>query len=214
MPKSFELANLLRDLEYIILGTEIHSFLFKVFPPREGLLILEPGCGSGKFGLSYALKGCEVILLDIDPEMVNYARRLRGALNSFLGSPLATQIRVGNIFRMPFADDHFDLVFNEGVSHHWPDEQKRQGSIDQMARVSKDVVIVIGNNGANPHEVEKWESQEFGYKGMPPKARFFTPEELEDRLKKAGLKRINVEGITPGRIEDSVLIAGYGRKGG
>jgi len=150
--------------------------------------------------------------LDIDYEVVNYARRIRGALNSLLGFPLPVQIKVGNIHRMHFAENTFDLVMNEGVPQHWLDEEKRQGSIDQMVRVSKDTVVVIGNNGGNPIEVEKYRNVEFQYKGMPPKAKFFTPDELETRLKKAGLKNVNVEPISPRRIEDSILIGGFGRK--
>jgi len=55
-------------------------------------------------------------------------------------------------------------------------------------------------------------SFDFTYEGMPPRRKCFTPDELEMRLKKAGLKGIKVEGITPGRIEDSYLIGGYGYK--
>jgi len=212
MPKDFSLQNLFRDLEYTIFGTEVHSFLFRIAPLGDESVVLEPGCGCGKFGLAYAMRGCEVILLDIDHEVVNYARRIRGALNSLLGFPLPVQIRVGSIFSMRLSNSSFDLVFAEGLSHHWTDERRRQGSIDQMVRVSKDTVVVIGNNGGNPIEVEKYRNVEFQYKGMPPKAKFFTPDELEMRLKKAGLKRVQVEGISPGKIEDSVLIGGYGRK--
>ncbi len=212
MPKDFSIQNLFRDLEYTIFGTEVHQFLFRIAPLGEGALVLEPGCGCGKFGLAYALRGCEVILLDIDHEVVNYARRIRGALNSLLGFPLPVQIKVGNIHRMHFAGNSFDVVFNEGVPQHWPDEEKRQGSIDQMVRVSRDYVIVIGNNGLREEEQEADRSFDFTYKGMPPRRKCFTPDELETRLKKAGLKKVNVEGISPGKIEDSILIGGYGRK--
>ena len=214
MPKDFSLQNLMRDLEYTVLGTEAHNFLFRIFPPVEGVLVLEPGCGSGKFGLAYALNGCEVIMLDVDPQVIEYARRLRGALNSLVGSPLATQIKKGSIHRMSFADDHFDLVFNEGVSQHWTDENRRQGSIDEMARVCKNIVVVMGNNGTNPREVEEDKTVKFGYMGMPPERKCFTPDELEMRLKKAGLRNIQVEPVTPGRLEESYLLAGWGRKGG
>jgi len=212
MPKVFSLRALLQDLEYTIHGTEVHGFLFRVAPLKEGSLILEPGCGCGKFGLSYALCGCEVVMIDIDPEVIAYARRIRGALNSLVGSPLSTLIKVGSIHRMKFSDNMFDLVFNEGVPQHWTDEQKRQGSIDQMVRVSRDMVMVIGNNASNPFEVDKYKDVDFTYMGMPPRVEFFTPDELEMRLKKAGLKNVNVEPISPGRMEDSVLIGGYGRK--
>ena len=212
MAKDFTLPHLFQDLEYTTFGTEVHVFLFKIFPPEEGKMVLEPGCGCGKLGLAYALKGCEVILLDIDHEAVNYARRIRGALNSLLGFPLPVQIKVGNIHRLHYADNTFDLVFNEGVPQHWTDEEKRQGSIDQMARVSKDTVVVIGNNGLREEEQHVDKTFDFKYKGMPPRRKCFIPDELEMRLKKAGLKKVNVEGVSPGKIEGSYLIGGWGRK--
>jgi len=212
MPKDFSLLNLFKDLEYTIFGTEVHTFLFRIFPPKEGSMVLEPGCGCGKFGLAYALRGCEVVLLDIDHEVVNYARRIRGALNSLLDFPLPVQIKVGNIHRMHFGDNTFDLVMNEGVPQHWTDEEKRQGSIDQMARVSKDTVVVIGNNGLSEEEQHVDENFNFTYKGMPPHRKCFIPDELEMRLKKAGLKNVNVEPVTPGLIDNSTLIVGWGRK--
>ena len=214
MPKDFNLKNIFQDLEYTLFGTEAHAFFFKVAPLGENSIVLEPGCGSGKFGLAYAMRGCEAILIDVDPEVVNYARRIRGALNSMLGLPLPVQIKNGSIFFMRFADSSFDLVFNEGVPQHWTDEKLRQGSIDQMARVSRDYVIVMGNNGLRKEEQYVDDVFSFTYKGMPPHRKCFTPEELEMRLKKAGLKRVQVEGVTPGKkIEESVLICGYGRKG-
>jgi len=214
MPKNFALTNLFQDLRFVVFNAPIHVFLSKIFPPGEGKMVLEPGCGSGKLGLSYALRGCEVVLLDIDYEAVNYARRIRGALNSLLGFPLPAQIRDGNIHRMHFADSSFDLVFNEGVVHHWPDEERRQGSIDQMVRVSRDMVIIMGNNGLREEEQKQDRERDFSlsYKGVAPHRKCFTPDELEVRLKKAGLKKVNVEGVDLGRIEDSYLIAGYGRK--
>ena len=212
MPKPLELGNMLKDLEYSIFGTPVHAWLFKIFPPHEGMVTVEPGSGCGKFSLMYALHGCEVYMLDVDPEVVTYARHVRNALNALRGFPLPTSIKIGSIFRMKFSDGFADLVFNEGVPQHFPDEDKRQGAIDQMARVSKNMVAVIGNNGLKAEEQEMDREFEFTYMGMPPHRKCFTPDELEMRLKKAGLRRIQVEGITPGRIEDSVLIGGYGYK--
>jgi len=213
MPKSLDLKSLFTDLEYTIFGTEAHKAFAKCLPQVDGITtVLEPGCGSGKFGLMFALLGCEVIMLDIDPEVIRYARRLRGALNELNGSPLATQIRVGNIHKLRFADNSFDYVYNEGVSQHWVDEKLRQGSIDEMVRVSRNMVAIMGNNGLNPTEKEADEKVNFGYKGMPPKRKCFTPEELEMRMRKAGLKNVHVEAVLPGDIKNCYLIIGYGRK--
>jgi len=212
MPKDFTLPNLFRDLEYTIFGTEAHVWLFKIAPLEDGSMVLEPGCGCGKFGLAYALRGCDVILMDIDHEVADYARRVKKALNSLLGFPLAVTVRIGDIHRLHYEDNTFDLVLNEGVPQHWPDEEKRQGAIDQMARVSRDYVIVMGNNGLREEEQKADREVNFGYKGMPPRRKCFTPDELEMRLKKAGLKKVQVEGVTPGPIEDSYLVGGWGRK--
>jgi len=212
MPKDFNIQDLFQDLEYTLFGTEVHAFLFKVFPPEENKRVLEAGCGCGKFGIAYALAGCDVTMIDIDNEVANYARRIRDAANSLNGHAAVTFIRNNDIFKMTYEDDSFDLVFNEGIPHHWPDEERRQGCINLMTRISGDTVIVIGNNGDNPIEVEKYGNMEFTYEGMPPRTKFFTPDELGMRLRKAGLKNVNVEGVTSGRIEDSTLIGGYGRK--
>jgi len=213
MPKDFDIQNLFRDLEYTLFGTEAHAFLFKVFPPGENKRVLEAGCGCGKFGIAYAMSGCDVTMMDIDNEVANYARRIRDAANSLNGHAAVTYIRNGDLFKMTYEDGSFDLVFNEGVPQHWTTEELRQGSINQMSRVSRDTVVVMGNNGLREEEQLVDKSFDFTYKGMPSRRKCFTPDELEMRMRKAGLKRVNVEGISPGKIEDSYLIGGFGRKG-
>jgi len=212
MPKGFELNNLFKDLEYTIFGTEAHAFLFKVFPPGENKRILEAGCGCCKFGIAYALAGCDVTMIDVDEQVLDYARRLRDAANSLNGHTALTHIGPGSIHRMQYLDNPFDLVFNEGVPQHWTTEELRQGSINRMVKVSRDTVIIMGNNGLREEEQLVDKSFDFTYEGMPPRRKCFTPDELEMRLKKAGLKHVNVEGVSPGKIEDSYLIGGYGRK--
>ena len=212
MPKDFNLKNLFQDLEYTIFGTEAHAFLWKIFPPTKDATVLEAGCGCGKFGIAYALAGCPATMFDIDPQVVAYARRIRDAVNALSGSSIVAHIRIGDIHSMTYPDGFFDLVFNEGVPQHFPDEDRRQRIIDHMVRVSRNTVVVIGNNGLRLEEQEADKSFNFTYMGMPPRRKCFTPDELEMRLKKAGLKGVQVEGVTPGNIESSYLIGGYGRK--
>ncbi len=212
MPKDFGLTNLYKDLGYTIYGTEAHQLLFSLLPPAQGVRVLEPGCGCGKFGLSYALQGGIVTMLDFDPEVVLYAKMLLRALDALRETRLLASIHQGNIHCMSYPDGLFDLVFNEGVPQHWPDEERRQGAIDAMARVSRNLVVVIGNNGANPREAEEDRTRTFGYKGMPSGRKCFTPDELKMRLKRAGLNLVEVQPVTPGPLEDSYLLAGWGYK--
>lgn len=218
MSKELSLENLYKDLGYIILGNYVQDFLFSIFPPQDEIDILEPGCGSAKFSLAYALAcayalaRCRVVALDIDPEVIDYATRLRGALKALVGGfycrPL---IGLGDIHHLNCADNRFSLVFNEGVPQHWRDEERRQGAINEMARVSKDMVVIIGNNGLNLKEQEIDRTFQFGYSGMPPTRKCFTPDELKERMGKAGLTEIKVEPLD-GSWQDATLLAGWGRK--
>lgn len=220
MPKDFSLPNMVQDLHYAVNGTYVHQWLHSVCPPREGLTVLEPGCGCGKFGLSYALKGAHVTLFDIDQEVVEYCHRLKKALDvlregafHFAPFPLSTEIMVADLFTQgPYAHTA-NLVFNEGVPQHWPDEEHRQGCINRMATWAKPggLVVIVGNNGNNPRELETDRSMKFTYEGMPPQRKCFTSLELVQRLEKAGLRQVQTAylGGGPG---DAILIAGWGRK--
>ena len=229
MPKEFSLPNLVGDLHYIVFSTYVHEWLFGVCPPRPGLAVLEPGCGSGKFALSYALKGGDVNLFDIDEEVVRYARRLKSALEVLADNHLDAHIWQGDIFAFEENWGVYDLVFNEGVPQHWPDEgvpqhwpdEKRQGCIDRMARWAKPggLVVIVGNNGHNPQEQETDRAFKFTYEGMPPTRRCFTREELETRMAWAGLKDVQVAPLgvpdlqhLPVRWTAATLLGAYGRK--
>ena len=187
--KDSELPDLIKELESIAHGSETYTFLRKIMSPQEGKLVLECGFDYGSLGLAYSMRGCEVILIDPNPERVGNARKLRGALNSLQGFPLPVMIRVANIDRIHLSPNFFNLVFNVGVIQRFSDKARRQRIIDQMAKVSSDYVVVIGDND--------------------PKT--FEPDELETLLKKAGLKHVGVEPITPGKLSGSSLVAGYGR---
>lgn len=205
------LDNMMLDLNYVVRGTYVHNFLFTLFPPKNGAKILEPGCGSAKFTLSYALKGCQTWAIDIDPEVIKYAKKLVKALDDLTGFLYPPTIKLGDIHQLEFSDNSFNLVFNEGVCQHFIDEQERQNSINEMARVSKDSVIIISSNALNPREEEVDRTQKFVYKGMSPTRRSFTPEELEERMIIAGLVNVAVMPIM-NSWENALLIAGYGRK--
>lgn len=215
MPKDFSLHNMVKDLFYIANPTFVHEWLFKIAPLRPGLTMLEPGCGAGKFGLAYSIRGVAAYMFDIDDEVVRYATRLKLALGVLLARELAATIYIGDLFQVR-TDTAFkyDLVFAEGTAQHWTDE-RRQGCIDRMAAWCKPggIVAIAGNNGLLPHEQEADNSFRFTYQGMPPKRKCFSPTELEERMEKAGLVDVRMEPLG-GTWENAPLIGGDGRKVG
>lgn len=225
--KVVSIDNLYKDLGYIIHLTVVTDFMLKTLPLKEGMMVLEAGSGSGKLGISYAARGCRVHMIDVDIDAIEYGRRLRTAYMSIAGmlkhphADFAVFNQV-DLFSRHYADDVFDLVFNEGVVQHFPEDPERQQAIDSMVRVCKPGgnVCIIGNNGSLAYEQKLDREVEFTYEGMPPKRRCFTLHEMAERLERAGLVDIQVgpvqeEAMKYGDFmygDNSILIAGWGRK--
>jgi len=225
--------GLQKDLQYLLRGIDCHGVLAEICPPRYGMQVLEPGCGSGKLGLWFAMRGCLVTLLDIDPQALEYARRLDGMARTnpsqyiHWDDPKRVKFVEGSILHLPYEDSVFDFVFNEGVPHHWGlsgSDWRRQRAINEMVRVTAigGWTAVIGSNALCPQTTEMAQKTEHTYLGMPPKQRPFKPAELAERLLKAGLARETVQ-VRPvffgwGRPDESLyfhdtpLLVGYGRK--
>lgn len=165
---------------------------------RPDSLILEPGCGSGKFSLALASLGYRVITLDY--------------VDSVLKGVYATQVRLsqrwqisrmdlvrGSLERLPFPDNTFDLVINEGVVEHWVDRTERLEVLREMVRVTKPkgVVAVFVPNGAHPL-ISVWESRLAGFLQAPPMT-YYSAERLGSALEEAGLENVYTDGIYPWR---------------
>jgi len=200
--------RLRKDIAYTVQGIVHHDILFEYFPPRVESCVLEAGCGSGKLGIRYAMCGSRVTLLDIDPKVLEYALRLLQSIE-LRDTHLPIMLKEGDILNMPFDDDSFDLVFNEGVVEHWEDPE-RQKAINEMARVSRDTVIIFVPNILSAESRHLAETTIHTYKSMPPKETPFSPTELRCHMEKAGLKDVIVRAVL-GDIWSSRQIVGVGK---
>ena len=227
--------GLAKDLQYVLHGIDVHHVLASICPPQYGIRMLEAGCGSGKLGVWFALRGAAVFLLDIDPQAIEYAKNLwllARAATPVTGSYSDPHFQVGSVLALPFPDASVDFCFNEGVPQHWgfnSHDTRRQRCLNEMVRVTKPGghVCIIGTNGHCPAAVEMANTTDHTYKGMPPRQKPWTREELTQRLILAGLDRNTVKDwpveITsnpftgaPGYLESAWerahLLAGWGQK--
>lgn len=91
--------------------------LTQLLGPLAGLRFLDAGCGSGLFSLAAHRAGATVHSLDIDPESVGCAQRLREQFGT--GGPAWTIEQADLLDRTHLeALGQFDVVYSWGVLHH------------------------------------------------------------------------------------------------
>jgi SAM-dependent methyltransferase len=162
----------------------------------DGKTVLEAGCGAGKFSLCFAIAGCHAIALDLSPEITrNVADFRRQAANVW--GKLAMGIVRGNIEFLNFADNSFDMTFNEGVVEHWLNDTERLAVLAEMTRVTKHggTVCIIVPNGRHPF-LPFWMKHMPAYQVTPPMTDYTTGR-LANDLAKSGLSQIETDGIYP-----------------
>ncbi len=95
-------------------------------------LMLEGGCGMGNYLSYYAGRGYNVVGLDFAIK----------ALRILHGRQPKLKLTCGDVSRLPFADETFDLYYSGGVVEHF--ERGAAGSLSEARRVlKKDGVLLI-----------------------------------------------------------------------
>ena len=141
---------------------------------------LEVGCGDG-FGMYYMQEFGEVFGCDISRPML---RR----------NPLRQFVAEADIYRLPYADKSFDLVYCWEVMHHVKD---MQDAIREMMRLSRRYILMYEPNAFNPLQV--------GFGLIAPSelgTLRFHPWYMRSHFRRAGLTNIrtfSVGTFTPNR---------------
>jgi ubiquinone/menaquinone biosynthesis C-methylase UbiE len=104
----------------------LRSYVVKVARPREGMKVLEVGCGTGTNLELFADAGCEVAGVDLSPSMIDLAKKKLGD---------RADLRLGDASEMPFDDGSFDLVVAFLTLHEMPTDV-RSPVMSEMLRVA------------------------------------------------------------------------------
>lgn len=99
---------------------------FKLLKVKDGMKILEVGCGGGHFTnmIKKYYPSCEVYGIDLDNNHIKFAKKESKKQN------IEVNYQVDDIKELPFNDETFDLIFSHTVVEHLPfddfiKEQKR-----------------------------------------------------------------------------------------
>ncbi|MBA7589801.1 2-methoxy-6-polyprenyl-1,4-benzoquinol methylase, mitochondrial [subsurface metagenome] len=98
-----------------------------MFPPEQGMRVLDVGCGTGVHLDIYRRSRCKLYGIDTSPSMLDAARTRLGE---------DAELRLGDAAKMPYENGTFDLVLCMLVLHEM-DQPTRTSVIAEMKRVLK-----------------------------------------------------------------------------
>ncbi len=150
------------------------EMVLKMARPKEGEKALDLGCGTGVYSILLAEKGLDVTGLDISPYM------LREAGKKIEDKDLSIEFMEGNLLRLPFADETFDLVLAVTVFEFLREPER--AAREAWRVVKKGGRFILGVLARESPWSEFYEKE--GQKGNSvwQKARFFTPKQLLNLL--------------------------------
>ena len=97
-------------------------------------LILEPGCGTSETLVRIARQSKKVVGFDISKESLEVSRlnfkKHKVPKNKY-------ELVLGDMHKMKFKDNSFDIVFNAGVMEHFDDDKINNVPLKEMVRVTK-----------------------------------------------------------------------------
>ena len=119
--------------------------LFQKEDLRKGLLVLDAGCGNGRFTNQAAQTGADVIGIDLG----------KGVLSAFEHTRLLPNCHIvqGDIFRLPFSPHTFDRIFCIGVLQHTGDAAAAFDSLARCLRKRGLIVAHVYGRGMLTYEI-------------------------------------------------------------
>lgn len=204
-----EWKRLVKDAyHHVEFETTMH-FLEKYLPP--GGLVLDAGCGPGRYSIELAQRGYQVVMLDLTPANLEFARRQvrRAKVKDNIKG-----IVEGSIVDLSqFADNSFDAVTClGGPLSHVLDSQKRDQAVRELVRVAKRgaplfvsvmsrLSLLVVELIMFQHEIEMEHFKEIrdtgDYEGDYgfTACHFFLPEELRAVFSGKGLNIVEIAGL-------------------
>ncbi|UWG47245.1 SAM-dependent methyltransferase [Halanaeroarchaeum sp. HSR-CO] len=140
--------------------------------PVEDRTVLEIACGTGRFTVMLAERGADIVGLDISGPMLQQGREK--AKNAGVIDHL--EFMRGDAGRLPFPDDHFDVVFAMRFFHL---ADTPAAFLTEMARVSRNQVFFDTFNAFSTRSAYNWM--------LPMGSRLYEDDEVSNLIDEAGL---------------------------
>ncbi len=104
-------------------------------PDYRSRLVLDAGVGAGRFAEIVAMRGGEVVGIDLTTAV--------DAAYLNIGRHPGVHLAQADIFAMPFRDDTFDLAYSIGVLHHTPDPAAAFGRVAAVVKPGGQLAVYM-----------------------------------------------------------------------
>lgn len=182
---------------------EVYPSIRRFFDANDKL-ILEAGCGTGRLCCLLAKDFSQAQVTGMDAsenslEMAEIVRKHIGVSNA--------KFEKGDLFKMKYQDNYFDVVFNEGVIEHFAIEESPNyvDAVREMVRVTKPggkIVISVPNWYCYVHTLYKWALKKTGRPYKYGYEKSFKHTELIELFKSRGLGQLELTGFYPAFLFD------------
>jgi SAM-dependent methyltransferase len=105
----------------------------------RGQLVLDAGCGNGRYAKFVNEWGARVVAVDISSAVDVAAKNLAGRAN--------VDVVQADLFKLPFRDGAFDMAYSVGVLHHTPDACGAFASVSKTVRPGGSFSIFVHARG-------------------------------------------------------------------
>jgi len=159
---------------------------FARLPIQPGTRLLDLGCGAGRHAFEAARRGADVVALDTDCGELAQVSAIAAAMAEAgeIQAPASIMTAAADATAMPFPDDSFHVVIAAEVLEHIPADQR---ALSEIARVLRPGGILAVTVPAWLPERVCWLLSD-DYHNVPGgHIRIFTRQELETKLRRAGL---------------------------
>lgn len=152
--------------------------------------VLEIACGTGRFTVTLAERGADVVGLDISGPMLSQGREKARAA----GAADQVEFMRGDAGRLPFPDDSFDTVFAMRFFHL---ADTPAAYLSEMRRVARETVFFDTFNNFSARTAYNW--------ALPMGSRLYTRGEVDRLVAGSDLTLVDAE-------HDFLLPYGFYRK--
>ena len=159
------------------------------FDVREGMRMLDLGCGQGRHTFAALRRGAEVVAVDLNEADLEYVDALVSAMAEAgeikpQDSPVTLK---ADALHLPFEDGHFDRVLASEILEHLPDDRTAMVEIARVTRSGGLVAVTVPR--AWPERIN-WALSDEYHEVEGGHVRIYRRGELVHALETTGLQHV------------------------